>query len=94
MYNLVGKKFGRLTVVERYGSDKSKNATWKCVCECGNKCVAVGIRLRSGETKSCGCLHREIVSNQMMTHNKSKTRLYRVWAGIKTRCYNENSDNY
>lgn len=94
MYDLTGQRFGRLLVLERDGSDKQKNATWKCLCDCGNQVVKTGIYLRNGDTRSCGCLQKETVSNLMSTHKKSKTRLYRVWAGIKTRCCNSNSDNY
>lgn len=94
MYDLTGMKFDRLKVIERAGSDKSKNATWLCQCDCGNKVVVVGSNLRCGDTRSCGCLHRENVSVMMSKHKQSKTRLYRVWAGIKTRCYNKKSSNY
>lgn len=94
MFDLTGQRFGRLTVIKRFGSDKSKNATWLCQCDCGNEFIAAGIRLRRGETRSCGCLQKEVVTNRMLTHGLSKTRLYRVWAGIKSRCYNPKCDNY
>lgn len=94
MYDLTGQKFGKLLVLERCGSDKNGNAMWKCRCDCGNITVKAGMYLRNGDTKSCGCLHHEEVSAMMSTHGKSKTRLYRVWAGIKNRCYNQNADNY
>lgn len=91
---MTGMRFGRLTVIERAGSDSSKNVTWRCRCDCGNEVIVPGIYMRNGDTRSCGCLHREIVKQAMSTHRESKTRLYRVWAGIKTRCYNSKSDNY
>ena len=37
--NLVGKRFGRLTVIELVGKDKNNRALWKCQCDCGNECV-------------------------------------------------------
>ena len=94
MYDLTGERFGRLLVIERCGSDKSKNALWRCICDCGNETVKSGIYLRNGDTRSCGCLHKETVSKRMSTHRLSRTRLYRVWSGIKNRCYNPNTDNY
>lgn len=94
MHDLKGKQFGRLTVIERSGSDANKNATWLCRCDCGNCKVISSASLVHGDTKSCGCLHRERVSNSMRTHGKSKTRLYRVWAGMKNRCYNPEASNY
>ena len=54
--NIIGQKFGRLTVVERAINDKYGNAMWKCVCECGKQCTVRGGGLRSGNTLSCGCL--------------------------------------
>lgn len=54
--NLVGQKFGRLTVIEDDGSrTKSKEILWKCECECGNVKHVRGADLKAGHTKSCGC---------------------------------------
>lgn len=94
MIDMKGMKFGRLTVIEIAGRDASNNITWRCLCDCGNEKVVPGIYLRVGDTKSCGCLHKEIVKRRMSTHGKSKTRLYKVWAGIKSRCNNALTDNY
>ena len=59
--DLTGRKFGRLTVEyltdERRGVNKEH--VWHCKCECGNECNVVGVQLRSGGTKSCGCLKKE-----------------------------------
>lgn len=51
---MLGRKFNLLTVV---GKAKSKNGIrWKCLCDCGNESIVHGHRLKSGNTKSCGCL--------------------------------------
>jgi hypothetical protein len=55
--NLEGKKFGRLTVLEQAGRDKSYNVIWRCRCDCGNEAIVNGHYLRQGKTKSCGCLY-------------------------------------
>lgn len=94
MNNLTNQTFGRLRVISRDKKNKHGVYTWLCVCECGNKIVVPCTSLKNGDTKSCGCLKRETVSNRMSTHGLSKTRLYRVWAGIKNRCYNEKASNY
>lgn len=94
MYDLTGQKFGRLLVLERAGTDKRKNATWRCLCDCGNETIKSSVYLRNGDTKSCGCLHKEVVSDMKSTHRKSKSRLYKVWAGIKNRCSNPKASNY
>lgn len=60
--DLTGQKFGRLTVIRRNGTGKSGNALWECVCDCGNIKTIAGKSLRSGSSKSCGCLQKEIVS--------------------------------
>lgn len=57
--NLVGLKSGRLEVIECFGKNRHGQHTWRCRCECGNTCVVVGGPLRSGGTKSCGCLRIE-----------------------------------
>lgn len=64
--DLTGKKFGRLTVVERFGTEFSHNGSvfpiWTCQCDCGNIVVVRGASLRKGLTRSCGCYHAEITS--------------------------------
>ena len=61
LIDLTGRRFGRLVVLERAGTYASpdgfhKYATWRCLCDCGNETVVVSQNLRSGDTKSCGCL--------------------------------------
>lgn len=94
LVDLTGRRFGRLSVVERAGSDKSKRATWKCVCECGNEVIVQGNSLLHGATTSCGCYHRERTSEIRTTHGGRKERLYRVWASMRQRCENPNDGDY
>lgn len=56
---MVGKKFGKLTVVAKSGSAKERAMMWECQCECGNIVQIRSTCLRSGHTKSCGCLKRD-----------------------------------
>ena len=91
--DLTGQRFGRLTVIERAGTYsapncRSKSATWRCKCDCGNESVLVGNDLSRGATKSCGCLFEE------NTHKKRNTRLYITWRNMKQRCYNPNNVSY
>jgi hypothetical protein len=53
--DIKGQRFGLLTVVSREQS-KNEKAMWLCQCDCGNTAVARGSSLRSGHTKSCGCI--------------------------------------
>ena len=80
--NLVGQKFGRLTVIDRAENARCGRTMWRCKCECGNEIVAFGLNISRGATKSCGCLYEE------RAHRLSHTRLHRIWTGMKTRCTN------
>ena len=57
--DLTGRGYGRLTVIERRGSDKYGNAMWLCKCECGNEVIVRGSHLISDSTTSCGCYRKE-----------------------------------
>lgn len=92
--DMTGKKFGRWTVIDYAGLDKSGHAVWKCLCECGNVKDVRGQRLRDGESQSCGCLAKEITSIHNSKHNGSFDRLYTVWSGMKARCENPSHCEY
>ena len=94
LIDITGQSFGRLTVVERHGSNGSKQATWTCLCSCGSEAIVIGNKLRSGHTKSCGCLLTETLLVRNTTHNKYHTPERRVWAGMISRCHNENEPCY
>ena len=84
-----GTRFGRLTVVKA-GPTKRKRATSVCRCDCGVTCVKVNHELRSGDTRSCGCLHRDQLVARSTKHAMAGTRLYRIWRSMKTRATNPN----
>ena len=56
LIDLTGQKFGLLTVVKFSRQDRRGNALWECLCECGKVSIKAGYHLKSGNTKSCGCL--------------------------------------
>lgn len=64
MKNIIGQKFGRLTVVEQKGSNKHRQIVWLCKCDCRNFIETTTHNLRSGNTKSCGCLKKELLSER------------------------------
>nr|DAH21853.1 MAG TPA: PROTEIN/DNA Complex catalytic motif, Helix-turn-helix DNA [Caudoviricetes sp.] len=97
LIDLTGQKFGRLTVIERCERPKgrkSKEAFWLCKCDCGNESTLSGYELRSGNTKSCGCYHKERTSQLHLKHGYYGTRLYRIYYKMKERCYKPSNDNY
>lgn len=80
--DLNGQVFGRLKVI---GFSKIKDgAWWFCQCECGAKAEVRSYSLVSGNTKSCGCLNRDIITK----HGKSISPENRAWINMKDRCYN------
>ena len=88
--DLAGMAFGKLTVTGLCDKlYKNRWRRWICQCECGNQTEVFTAKLRSGHTKSCGCL-----STFTGRHLKTNTRLYRIWCKIKERCYNTNCSIY
>lgn len=63
--DIKGQKFGRLVVLEKAGVNRSRNILWLCECCCGNKTIVSANHLRSGHTKSCGCLQKEVVRKNL-----------------------------
>jgi len=90
LINLTGKKFGRLLVIEKLNNDKYNKIRWLCLCDCGNIKIIIGERLRSGHTKSCGCLNKEIITK----HGYSNTRIYHIWENMIQRCTNIKNKEY
>lgn len=80
----VGQRFGRL-VVQRLGEGRTAGGgvRWWCLCDCGTEKVINGNSLAAGNSRSCGCLHRDAVHR---THGASGTKEYRAWAQMKSRC--------
>jgi hypothetical protein len=82
MRDLTGQRFGRLTAQWPAGRGTSGNSKtlkkfpqihWLCSCDCGNLIVVPMNNLTSGNSQSCGCLHKMICSRRLTTHGKSRT---------------------
>ena len=83
--DLTGQRFGYLTALN-VDSCKNKNAMWVCRCDCGKIVSVESQKLRNGNTQSCGCKRGKIKIETSGTHGKTKTRLYRIWHSMKSRC--------
>ena len=94
MKDMTGQRFGRLTVIRRAGLSQNREATWFCLCDCGNECIVRRTCLVRGYTKSCGCLNIEAIKARRSTHKKTRTRLYGVWANMIQRCTNPKHNRY
>ena len=88
--DLTGKRFGRLTVVAEAGRNMDGSVIWLCQCDCGKMTKTIGTRMRNGYVHSCGCAH--VKHGQAFRRNK--TRLYRIWVNMKTRCFNQRVRDY
>ncbi len=95
---LVGKKFGRLTVLSFSRRTEFKHVEWNCLCECGNSTKATSQVLKKGNTKSCGCYNLDRIRERNFKHGhatrENQDPLYKVWCGILTRCTNPNASHY
>lgn len=106
--DLVGKKFGRLTVVKRAPNATTKHGTQKkmyeCLCDCGNTAVVYATNLKNGNTKSCGCINREMIAERNRQNrgymgyfdgepgeSRQNPQIYAAWRGCFERCYTETS---
>lgn len=89
--NYNGHRFGRWTVVARIDRRRTE-----VVCDCGERRIAWMTGLRSGESKSCGCLQKELASSRNSTHGLSQRypKEYRAWCAARKRCNNPNHDSF
>lgn len=92
--DIKGVRFGRLLALEHIGMSSDRTALWKCKCDCGNIIIARECNLHNGNTKSCGCYAIDRIREANTKHGLYGTRLYRIWHGMKYRCYNSNADEY
>jgi hypothetical protein len=90
--DMAGQRYGRLVVVAPEGRTPRGVLTWRCECECGKTILAPRNNLTSGNTRSCGCLHRDDVVSRFTKHGWASVGdrhpLYILWLGMKNRCEN------
>jgi hypothetical protein len=94
LLSLEGRRFGRLSVVDRIGSTPNGKSLWNCVCECGSSLNVIGSHLVNGNTSSCGCLHIDLVTKHGCARDYRQSSEYFTWRGMKTRCYNRNGNGW
>lgn len=98
MKNYIGEKYGKLTILE-FMYKKNSHYYYKCKCDCGNEKIIALASLRNGNTKSCGCYHKEVcIKKFKKDHNDlsyiSRKRLHTIWNHMKYRCYSKKCSNY
>lgn len=94
--DISGQRFGRLVALDL--RIDGKTSKWRCLCDCGSESLVQCGSLVHGNTKSCGCLKRDVTIARNTTHGQSvrgnRTTEHRTWLAIKERCYNPNADKY
>lgn len=103
---VIGRKFGRLTVIEFAGFSApsplrgKRKSIFRCRCDCGEIVVVKGNNLKTGHVKSCGCYRKDEGHKRGLstTHghciNKKRTPTYVSWDCMKGRCLRHSSANY
>lgn len=94
---MAGERFGRLQVESQV--DSSAGSTfWNCLCDCGTYKIIKGVYLKSGDTRSCGCLEKENQRYGSIIHGatigKQLTKEFIAWSHAKARCYSPNCKNF
>ncbi len=86
--DLINKKFNHLTVID--GPEiRNGSSYWKCKCQCGIVKWMIGSIVK--KAKSCGCLNQKLAALKSTTHGMTNTPLFKVWMGMKIRCYYDSS---
>lgn len=99
--DLIGKRFGKLTIIGFEGKDKYRRRVWKCRCDCGNYITVDTGRLNSGHTQSCGCISQPknlegmrfgnlTAIKRIGRKNNSAVWLCRCDCGKEIECYQNN----
>lgn len=99
IYDLVGLKYGRLTVLSEAGiNPKTRQRLWNCICECGGIKTTNQYSLINGYCNSCGCIHKEKMKGRIIKHgltiDNKKPDGYQVWSSMRDRCYNEKNPSF
>lgn len=89
--DLTGERFGRLVVIKRL-ENKNKRTYWLCQCDCGNTTTKCAGDLKSGRSRSCGCIRAERPNHYI--HGDSHTRLHNIWLLMLQRCENPKATSY
>ena len=85
-----GQVFGKLVVTEQAGRDKLKKVLWRCKCVCGNETVVVSGSLVTGNTTSCGCVLKEVITK----HGGTGKGSYNTWRAMIRRCTRPTDKDY
>jgi hypothetical protein len=89
-----GAKFGRLTVLRRTNKRSGRRILWLCRCECGQRAETTASHLRSGHTRSCGCLNKDNNLRHGHARRSRPSPTYISWNAMRQRCLNPTHPRY
>lgn len=91
---IIGKRFGYLTILKTFKGQYKRHYYAECKCDCGKFIIRRidSLKRYVSENTSCGCVSYK--DNKRVTHNLSKCRLYRIYSGLKQRCYYKKHKDY
>lgn len=87
--SLEGQRFDRWTVGEYFGCGR-----WHCRCDCGSERVVYRMTLVNQQSRSCGCLAREVSAALRAKHGLSRSKFYKLWQSFRQRCENPNDQGF
>ena len=97
LFDLTGMRFNRWSVVRRVENSKAGQTRWLCKCDCGTGGVVQAAALKTGHSKSCGCLIVETTIKRSTKHGHATNGIsntYKTWAGMMSRCSDANNDRF
>jgi hypothetical protein len=92
--DLVGQRFGRLTVFSLHSINRHGHTKWNVRCDCGTEKAVFGMALTSKNTSSCGCLQKELTIKRSIIHGMTRTPTYRSWLAMRKRCVDPKSNRW
>jgi len=96
--DMLGQKYGQLTVIAEAGQDKWGKSQFLCECVCGTTTTVTGNSLRTGHKRSCGCLSVVMRAQELTRHGQSRkdaeTPEHLAWSQMRGRCRNVNNPRY
>lgn|SRR6185503_3088514 len=93
--DITGQRFGRLLVLSIVAERTKQNRIqWLCSCDCGKEWTVIGHNLTNGRQKSCPCRKNQLAAERHYVHGMVHKREYRIWSGIKKRCFNPKEPAY
>lgn len=87
--NLIGQRFTKLVVIGK-ANNRGNRCYWLCKCDCGKEVEVTTANLRSGKTRSCGCIY----FRHFQTKGGKETKIYKSWHSMKSRCYRVKDISY